>query len=114
MITRKNLDKLYDWATGSSFPLKKAPTSTNYSNKDIYICGLKFVRKNINIKKNLMTNEVYNIIKDDDILFDNYSIEKFHFHVKIKYGINGLVVKFYNTYPINPFLNYYDNKKKFR
>ena len=49
MITRKNLDKLYDWATGSSFPLKKAPTSTNYSNKDIYICGFKFVRKNINI-----------------------------------------------------------------
>ena len=74
MITRKNLDKLYDWATGSSSPLKKAPTSTNYSNKDIYICGLKFVRKNINIKKNLMTNEVYNIIKDDDILYAVYSI----------------------------------------
>ena len=74
MITRKNLDKLYDWATDSSFPLKKAPTSTNYSNKDIYICGLKFVRKNINIKKNLMTNEVYNIIKDDDILYAVYSI----------------------------------------
>ena len=51
MITRKNLDKLYDWASDSYFPLKKAPTSTNYSNKDIYICGLKFVRKNVNIQK---------------------------------------------------------------
>ena len=60
--------------------------------------------------------DMFNIdnFKSSDILFDNYSIEKFHFHVKIKYGINGLVVKFYNTYPINPFLNYYDNKKKFR
>ena len=44
-----------------------------------------------------------------DNLFDEYSIDKFHFHVKIKYGINGTVVKFYNTYPNNPFLNYYDN-----
>ena len=44
-----------------------------------------------------------------DNLFDKYSIDKFHFHVKIKYGITGLVVKFYNTYPNNPFLNYYDN-----
>ena len=43
-----------------------------------------------------------------DNLFDEYSVDKFHFHVKIKYGINGLVVKFYNTYPNNPFLNYYD------
>ena len=50
MITRKNLDKLYNWARDNSFPLKKAPTSTHYSNKDIYICGLKFVRKNTNIK----------------------------------------------------------------
>ena len=52
--------------------------------------------------------------KSSDILFDNYSIEKFHFHVKIKYSVNGIVVKFYNTYPVNPFINYYDNKKKFR
>ena len=44
-----------------------------------------------------------------DNLFDEYSIDKFHFHVKIKYGIKGLVVKFYNTYPNNPFQNYYDN-----
>ena len=49
-----------------------------------------------------------------DKLFDNYSVEKLHFHVKIKYGINGLVIKFYHTHPINPFLKYYDNKKKFR
>ena len=44
-----------------------------------------------------------------DNLFDEYFVDKFHFHVKIKYGINGIVVKFYNTYPNNPFLNYYDN-----
>ena len=74
MITRKNLDKLYNWARDNSFPLKKAPTSTHYSNKYIYICGLKFVRKNTNIKKNLMSEEIYKILKDDDILYAVYSI----------------------------------------
>ena len=49
-----------------------------------------------------------------DKLFDNYYIEKFHFHVKIKYSVNGLVVKFYNTYPVNPFIKYYDKNKKFK
>ena len=44
-----------------------------------------------------------------DSLFDEYSVDKFHFHVKIKYGVEGMIIKFYNTYPINPFINYYDN-----
>ena len=68
----------------------------------------------LNIKQILINMFSIDNFESSDILFDNYSVEKFHFHVKIKYGINGLVVKFYNTYPINPFLNYYDNKKKFR
>ena len=74
MITTQDIKKIYDWSKETIFPLKKAPTSTNYSNKDIYICGLKFVRKNVNIKKNLMTKEIYDIIKDDDILYAVYSI----------------------------------------
>ena len=44
-----------------------------------------------------------------DSLFKDYSVDKFHFHVKIKYSIDGMIIKFYNTYPINPFINYYDN-----
>ena len=44
-----------------------------------------------------------------DSLFENYSVDKFHFHVKIKYSADGMIIKFYNTYPINPFINYYDN-----
>ena len=72
--------------------------------------------REVYLKIRKILNEMYSIDNFDtcDNLFDDYSIEKFHFHVKIKYGINGLVVKFYNTYPVNPFLNYYDNKKKFR
>ena len=73
MITQENLHLLYEWASNSNFPLKKAPTTVGYSNKDIYICGLKYIRKNINIRKSLMTESVYNIMKNDEILYAVYS-----------------------------------------
>lgn len=74
MITHKDLTDLYNWAKDKEFPVKKAPTTKGYTNKDIYICGLKFVRKNVNIRRNLMTDRVYDILKDDDILYATYSI----------------------------------------
>ena len=73
MLTKDNLKELYKWASKSKFPLKKAPTTVGYSNKDIYICGLKYIRKNINIRKSLMTESVYNIMKNDEILYAVYS-----------------------------------------
>ena len=73
MLTKNDLKELYQWASESKFPLKKAPTTVGYSNKDIYICGLKYIRKNINIRKRLMTESVYNIMKNDEILYAVYS-----------------------------------------
>ena len=69
--------------------------------------------KDIYFKIRKILSEMYSIDNFDtcDNLFDDYSVDKFHFHVKIKYSVNGLVIKFYNTFPINPFLKYYDNKK---
>ena len=66
--------------------------------------------KDIYFKIRKILSEMYSIDNFDtcDNLFDDYSVDKFHFHVKIKYSVNGLVIKFYNTYPINPFLKYYD------
>ena len=99
---------------------------------DIFLAGDfnqdgSFIDESINIeimpiqsKDNYLTirkilNENYSIDNFEcDSLFKDYSVDKFHFHVKIKYSVNELVVKFYNTYPVNPFINYYDNKKKFR
>ena len=60
MITRKNLDDLYNWALKGNFPMKGNPTSPNYSNKKIYICQFKFVRKSMSIRKKLMTDEILN------------------------------------------------------
>ena len=74
MITRKNLDDLYNWALKGNFPMKGNPTSPNYSNKKIYICQFKFVRKSMSIRKKLMTDEIYQIYKNDEILNSNYAI----------------------------------------
>ncbi len=94
---------------------------------DIFLAGDfdgdgNFIDESINIeimpiqsKDNYLTirkilNENYGIDNFEcDSLFNDYSVDKFHFHVKIKYGVEGMIIKFYNTYPINPFINYYDN-----
>tara|TARA_B100001093_G_scaffold272169_1_gene260129 strand:+ start:2265 stop:2750 length:486 start_codon:yes stop_codon:yes gene_type:complete len=74
MISQKQLLDLYEWGMNTKFPLKKAPTTKGYTNKDIFICGLKFVRKNTNIRKNLMNDTVYDILNNDDILYATYTI----------------------------------------
>ena len=94
---------------------------------DVFLAGDfnehgSFIDESINIeimpiqsKDNYFTirkilNENYGIDNFEcDSLFKDYSVDKFHFHVKIKYSIDGMIIKFYNTYPINPFINYYDN-----
>ena len=73
MISKSDLEEVYKWASNTDFPLKKAPTTIGYTNKDIYICGLKYIRKNINIRKSMMTDAVYNIMKNDEILYAVYS-----------------------------------------
>ena len=73
MITKSDLREIYEWALTSKFPLKKAPTTVGYTNKDIYICGLKYIRKNVNIRRSMMTDIVYNIMKNDEILYAVYS-----------------------------------------
>jgi aspartyl/asparaginyl beta-hydroxylase (cupin superfamily) len=74
MITTTDLSELYRWAKQNDFPLKKAPTTEGYTNKDIFISWLKGVGKNVNIRKKLMTDEVYRIFQNDDILYATYSM----------------------------------------
>tara|TARA_S200000501_G_scaffold269641_1_gene253362 strand:+ start:3570 stop:4046 length:477 start_codon:yes stop_codon:yes gene_type:complete len=74
MITKKNLNELYKWASNRQFPMKGDLTSPDYTNKTIYSCQLKFVRKNVHIRKKLMNDKVYEIYKNDEILNSMYSI----------------------------------------
>ena len=83
----------------------------NFVDDSINIEIMPIQSKDVYYKIRKLLTETFDIDNFDtcDNLFDEYFVDKFHFHVKIKYGINGIVVKFYNTYPNNPFLNYYDN-----
>ena len=43
-------------------------------------------------------NENYGIDNFEcDSLFENYSIDKFHFHVKIKYSADGMIIKWFKS-----------------
>lgn len=74
MITQNDLQTLYEWAKITNFPTKKAPTSNGYANKDIYISWLKGVGKSITIRKKLMSDKIYQIFENDNILYATYSL----------------------------------------
>ena len=44
-MKKSDVDYLYEWASGTDFPLRRAPTAVGYSNKDIYFCWLKASKK---------------------------------------------------------------------
>ena len=44
-MKRSDVDYLYEWASRTDFPLRRAPTAVGYSNKDIYFCWLKASKK---------------------------------------------------------------------
>ena len=70
-----------------------------YQTKDIF-----YSTKNI-----LLDNFDIDIDKINlyDRMFKDYTIENFSWHTKVKFFENGdSVVKFYRTYPKNPFINY--------
>ena len=74
MITKNDLEILYNWAKAIEFPVKKAPTIDGYSNKDIDYYWIKSVKKTTIIRDKLMTDEVRKIYQNKDILFSNYTI----------------------------------------
>ena len=73
MLTRNDLKILYEWAKNTKFPCKKAPTIDGYSNKVIDYYWLKSVKKSTIIRQKYMSDEVYEIYKNKDILFSNYT-----------------------------------------
>jgi aspartyl/asparaginyl beta-hydroxylase (cupin superfamily) len=82
MITKKDLEELYQWAKKSEFPLKQAPTVEGYANKTISYCWLKGVGKTVMIRKKLMNDIVSKIYENGDILFSMISV--FHEDTELK------------------------------
>ena len=73
MITKDDLTQLYKWEKVTHFPGKKAPTIDGYSNRIIDYYWLKSVKKSTIIRQKYMTDEVYEIYKNEDILFSNFT-----------------------------------------
>ena len=56
MLTRNDLNTLYEWAKDTDFPCKKAPTIDGYSNKVIDYYWLK------SVKKSTIIRQKYNVV----------------------------------------------------
>ena len=74
MITSEELNTLYEWAKGTNFPTKRAPTTRGYCNKDIHHYWLKSAAKSVLLRKKLMTDEVIKIHQNEEILYSGYSL----------------------------------------
>lgn len=82
MITKKQIDYLFQWAKKTEFPMKITPTAEGYSNKQIYHCWIKAESSDKSrtktvkyVRKNLIKDpEVINIFNNSEILFTTFSI----------------------------------------
>lgn len=74
MITKEEINCLYQWAKNTKFPTKKAPTTEGYSNKNIHHYWIKSTAKAVLIRKKLMTDRIYEIHENNEILYSGYSL----------------------------------------
>ena len=83
MISKTDLKNLYEWAKDKDFPLRRTittrkPYGTNkiesYCNKEIYSYPLKFGRRKVTIRESVMSQDIIDIFKDEDILYTVVSI----------------------------------------
>jgi aspartyl/asparaginyl beta-hydroxylase (cupin superfamily) len=74
MISKKDIDNLYVWAKQTKFLTKDAPTVSGYTNKKIHHYWLKSIAKTVLIRKKLMSDNIFLIYQNEDILYSGYSI----------------------------------------
>ena len=72
-MKRSDVNYLYEWASQTEFPLRKAPTAVGYSNKDIYFCWLKAVYRNGSmggVRKSVVKDEkAQEILDREEVVF---------------------------------------------
>ena len=75
-MNKIDLEYLYEWATRTDFPLRRAPTAVGYSNKDIYFCWLKAQNKNGGgVRCSVVKDQrVRDILNQDEIILATVSL----------------------------------------
>ena len=69
-MKKSDVDYLYEWASRTDFPLRRAPTAVGYSNKDIYFCWLKAQNDNGGgVRYSVVQDErAKNILESNEVL----------------------------------------------
>ena len=75
-MKRTDVEYLYEWASRTDFPLRRAPTAVGYSNKDIYFCWLKAQNKNGGgVRRSVVTDQrVIEILDQPEILVSTIAL----------------------------------------
>tara|TARA_X000000368_G_scaffold233606_2_gene184527 strand:- start:89 stop:580 length:492 start_codon:yes stop_codon:yes gene_type:complete len=75
-MKRSDVEYLYEWATETDFPLRRAPTAVGYSNKDIYFCWLKAQNKNGGgVRRSVVKDQrVIDILDQDEVMMATVSL----------------------------------------
>ena len=77
-MKRNDVDYLYEWASQTDFPLRRAPTAVGYSNKDIHFCWLKAIYRNGaigGVRKSVVGDEkAQKILDQEEVIFATVSV----------------------------------------
>ena len=75
-MKKSDVDYLYEWATRTDFPLRRAPTAVGYSNKDIHFCWLKAQNKNGGgVRKSVVEDaRAQSILNSEEVIFATVSV----------------------------------------
>ena len=77
-MKRNDVDYLYEWASQTDFPLRRAPTAVGYSNKDIHFCWLKAIYRNGaigGVRKSVVGDErAQQILDQEEVIFATVSV----------------------------------------
>ena len=76
-MKRSDVDYLYEWASRTDFPLRRAPTAVGYSNKDIYFCWLKASKEadGGGVRRSVVSDErAAKILESDEVILATVSV----------------------------------------
>ena len=67
MITKLDLQRLYEWESNTNFPLKKEGITSNYMGYEILICYLKYGKRKIFYPHKSLSESIFDILVKSEI-----------------------------------------------
>ena len=82
MITKEQLTKLFHWGNKTTFPLRKEGITSKYMGYDVFVSYAKYGKNEKRYRNKLFDDDIYEIIKNDEIYGVAYL--KYSAHVDAK------------------------------